>query len=137
MSEVSLVRLYVLRAMYLLIVLGMGLQVWPAVLHHEQPWELMQGVVNCMLAAFAAVSLLGLRYPLQMLPILLWELVWKVTWLAVVALPQWRAGTLDEATSENMFMCSFVILVVIAIPWRYACQRYLRAPGERWTRGAA
>jgi len=136
MTEVSLFRLYVLRAMYLLIVLGMGLQVWPVIVHHK-PWELMQGVVNCMLAAFAAISLLGLRYPLQMLPILLWELVWKVTWLAVVALPQWRAGTMDDATSENMFMCSFVVLVVIAIPWRYAFQRYLRAPGERWTRAAA
>lgn len=132
MTEVSLVRLYVLRAMYLLIVLGMGLQVWPAIILHTKQWELMQGVVNCMLAAFAAISLLGLRYPLQMLPILLWELVWKVVWLAVVALPQWRAGTMDEATSENMFMCSFVVLVVIAIPWRYTYQRYLRAPGERW-----
>ena len=30
MKEVSLIRLYVLRAMYLFIVLGLGIYLWPA-----------------------------------------------------------------------------------------------------------
>jgi hypothetical protein len=119
--------------MYLLIVVGLGIVVWPGVIHHDKPWELMQGVVACMLAAFSALALLGLRYPLQMLPILLWELVWKAIWLFVVARPLWLAGTMDDATAENVFNCSLVILVAIAIPWRYVYQRYLRQPGERWT----
>jgi len=73
MNEVSLFRLYLLRALYLLIIVGHGIVVWPGVIHHEKPWELMQGVVACMLVAFSALSVLGLRYPLQMLPLLLWE----------------------------------------------------------------
>ena len=80
MNEVSLFRLYLLRSMYLLIVLGLGLMVLPGSFHHEEPWELMEGVVACMLTAFWLCQS-GLRYPLLMLPLLLWELVWKTIWL--------------------------------------------------------
>jgi hypothetical protein len=31
-------------------------------------WALMPGVVKCMLAALSALAILGLRYPLRMLP---------------------------------------------------------------------
>ncbi|MDQ0876168.1 hypothetical protein QFZ77_004827 [Paenibacillus sp. V4I3] len=81
-----------LRALYLHIIMGLGIEVWPGVIHHEKPWELMEGVVQCMLAAFSALSVLGLRYPLQMLPLLLWELVWKSIWLIVVALSLWSTN---------------------------------------------
>jgi hypothetical protein len=118
-NEVSLIRLYLLRAMYLLIVVGLGIVIWPGVIQHDKPWGLMQGVVNCMLAAFSALCLLGLRYPLQMLPLLLWELAWKSIWLLVVALPLWSSGQMDAATWST-------------IPWRYVFAHYLRKPGDRW-----
>ena len=51
-----------------------------------------------MLAAFGALSALGLRCPLQMLPVLLWELLWKSIWLIVVAVPLWSAGRMDQTT---------------------------------------
>jgi len=105
MNDVSLFRLYLLRALYLLIVVGLGIVVWPGVIHHAKPWELMEGVVACMLAAFSALSVLGLRYPLQMLPLLLWELVWKAIWLLVVALPLWSAGQMDESTWSVASAC--------------------------------
>jgi len=35
----------------------------------------MEAAVACMLAAFLALSVLGSRYPLQMLPLLMWELL--------------------------------------------------------------
>lgn len=132
MNEVSPFRLYVLRAMYLLIVVGLGVVVWPGVIHHDKPWELMEGTVACMLAAFSALAILGLRYPLQMLPLLLWELVWKTLWLAIVPLPQWMAGHIDEAIKPSIFACSFVVLVYIAMPWRYVLARYFMQQGDRW-----
>ncbi|MES2069086.1 MAG: hypothetical protein V4488_01970 [Pseudomonadota bacterium] len=132
MNEVSSFRLYLLRALYLLVVVGLGTQVWPDVIHHAQSWKLMQGVVACMLAAFSLLCMLGLRYPLLMLPILLWELLWKTLWLAIVALPQWWAGHIDEAIQPNLFACSFVVLVYIAIPWRYVLTHYVKTPGDRW-----
>lgn len=136
MNEVSLFRLYVLRALYLLFVVGLGIVVWPGVIHQETPWELRQGVIACMLASFSALSLLGLRYPLQMLPLLLWELVWKSIWLIVVALPQWRAGTMDELTLGTATDCLWVVLVPLAIPWRYLYAHYVKQPGDRWRANA-
>ena len=68
MNPVSLIRLYALRATYLLIAVGLGITVWPGLLHHEHPWPLMYGVVQCVLAAVSLLALLGLRYPMQMMP---------------------------------------------------------------------
>jgi len=123
-------RLHLLRAMYLLVVVGLGIVVWPGVIdraiHQGRPWELMQGVVACMLAAFSALSVLGLRYPLQMLPLLLWEMLWKVIWLSVVALPLWRTGQLDGSTAEITAQCLLVVVIPFVMPWRYVAANYLR-----------
>ena len=132
MHQVSLLRLYMLRAVYLIIAVGLGMVVWPGIIHHDKPWELMQGFVNCMLAAFGLLCAVGVRYPLQMLPVLLWELVWKTLWLAIVALPAWRAGPMDQAMMENVFACLLVVMIPIAMPWRYLVDNYLRRPGDRW-----
>jgi hypothetical protein len=132
MSEVSLFRLYVLRAMYLFIVVGLGAYLWPGVLDPEKRWELLQGQANCMLAAFSLLCVVGLRYPLQILPVLLWEVTWKTLWLALVPLPQWMAGHVDESIKSSIFACSMVVLVYLAIPWPYVLTHYVKARGERW-----
>ena len=132
MNEVSLFRLYLLRSMYLLIVLGLGLMVLPGYFHHEEPWELMEGVVACMLTAFWALSVLGLRYPLLMLPLLLWELVWKTIWLIVVALPLWSSGQMDESTWAMASACLIVVIVPFVIPWRFMFAHYVKKRGDRW-----
>ncbi len=61
--EIALWRLYLLRAGYLLIAVGMGMQKVPAFLHHR-PWELdaWRGQFR-MLLALVLLSVLGLRYP--------------------------------------------------------------------------
>jgi hypothetical protein len=132
MKQVSLPRLYLLRALYLLVVVGLGIVVWPGVLHRATPWDLMEGVVQCMLAAFSALSLLGLRYPLQMLPLLLWELSWKTIWLGVVAYPLWSTGQMDPSTEQNAWACMIVVIFPFIIPWNYVYHHYLRHAGDRW-----
>ncbi|MES2319083.1 MAG: hypothetical protein V4631_16525 [Pseudomonadota bacterium] len=135
MDEASLLRLHLLRAMYLLIVVGLGLVLWPGIIHHTKPWGLMQGAVNCMLAAFSLLSLLGLRYPLQMLPVLLWELLWKTIWLLIVALPAWSSGQMDADTAEMLPTILVGMLIPFVIPWRHVFTHYLRKPAERWRAG--
>lgn len=131
-NEVTLLRLYLLRALYLLIVVGLGIVVWPGVLHRDSPWELMEGVVACMLAAFSALAVLGLRYPLQMLPLLLWELAWKSIWLLAVALPLWLTGQMNEATWATTSACLMAVIIPFVIPWRHVLAHYVTKRGDRW-----
>ena len=132
MNQVSLLRLYALRAGYLLLVVGLGMVIWPGIIHHERPWTLMQGVVHCMLAAMSALAILGLRYPLQMLPLLFFEVVWKLLWLIVVALPLWSAHQMDADTLETANDCLLVVVFLIVIPWPYVFANYVMKPGDRW-----
>lgn len=132
MNEVSLFRLYVLRALYLLVVIGLGVQIWPTIIRHATPWEFMHGVELCMLAAFSLLCALGIRYPVQMLPVLMWELIWKTIWLAIVPLPLWLDGRLEENMLPNVFAISLVVLVYLAIPWPYFYSHYVKKHGDKW-----
>ena len=131
-GQVSLARLHALRAGYLLIVIGLAVTEGPSFIQDSQSWPLMEGVVTCMLAAMWVLALVGIRYPLRMLPLLLFEIAWKLIWLAVVALPQWTAGEMDQATQDVAFSCLFVVVVLAVVPWRHVASHYGTARGERW-----
>jgi len=70
-SGVSLPRLYFVRLGYLVIAVGIAVTKWPLLINHDRPWPLMDGVETCMLVAVSLLWFLGIRYPLQMLPVLL------------------------------------------------------------------
>ena len=133
---VSLPRLYFLRLGYLVMAVGLALTKWPLLLDHPQPWPLMDGVVTAMLVALSLLSLLGLRHPMKMLPILLFELGWKLIWVAVVVLPLWRAGQLDPATLRVFYSCLVVLIVAAAVPWRHVVKQYVSQQGDPWRFGA-
>lgn len=135
MHELPLWRLYLLRLAYLLLAVGLGLMIWPLILDGPTGVEHMRGVVRALLGAIGLLALLGLRYPVQMLPLLIFELTWKIIWLGAFGLPLRSAGTLDAAHAATLSECVFgVILCVVAIPWGYVLDRYVRAPGDRWRR---
>lgn len=136
MNDVSVFRLNLLRAMYLLVVVGLSLVVWPGVILHSQSWSLHQAAINCMLVAFSLLCGLGLRYPLQMLPILFWELIWKSVWIALVAVPKLIDGTIDEKTMATLIEVSLVVLVPFVIPWGYVFTNYFQKPAAPWRRQA-
>lgn len=136
MTEVSIGRLYALRAGYLLIGAGLAVTIWPNLISHSPAWPLMNSVVGAMLGALSLMAFLGLRYPLQMLPILLFELAWKTIWLTLVALPLWTSGQLDERTMSTVTDCLVAVVLIPLIPWRYVFDRYARAPGAPWRRSA-
>ena len=132
MREVSTARLYALRGAYLLIVVGLGATIWPLLLDPARVPDHMRGVVWAILAAVSLLALLGIRYPLKMLPLLFFELAWKALWLLLVALPLWRSGRLDPATAETVTECLAGVIILAVIPWRYVVRHYLRAPGDPW-----
>ena len=132
--ELPLWRLYVLRLGYLILGGGLVVYKWPLLVHHAEPWPLMTSVVTCMLVAMSLLALLGLRYPVQMLPILLFEAAWKLIWLATVALPLWLNHQMDPDTRELTNEILWVVIILAVIPWPYAYSNYLLRPAERWRR---
>lgn len=136
MPDISIFRLNLLRAIYLLLALGQGLSVWPKIVMQSGDWSLMPGVVKCMLGAMSLLALLGLRYPLRMLPLLFWEISWKLIWLAAVALPAWLTGNVDAGISRTAFETGLIVVAIVAVPWDHVWTHYMRAPGEPWRRPA-
>ena len=138
MADVSTLRLYVLRATYLFAAAGQFAVFWPGLLNHSAEWALRNGDASAMLCGMAPLMALGIRYPLKMLPILLFELTWKALWLVAIYLPLAQAGPVDAATRESRFAIVLGIVVCsIAIPWRYVWRSYIVEPGDRWRRKAA
>src|ERR1700755_3484694 len=112
-NEVSLFRLYLLRTMYLIVAVGLGSEIWPLIFHHR-PWDdHMHSVGVALLAALSGLCVLGLRYPLQMLPLRFFELAGKAIWLSYTALPLWLAHAVDEVTAEDIFACSLGMVLLI------------------------
>ena len=134
MTDLSPFRLNLLRTGYLILLVGLGTTIWPSILDPTRSWELMHGVVVSMLGAMSALAVLGIRYPLAMLPLLFFEMGWKAIWLLRVALPLWSGNRLDAATTQTLYECLPIILFPIMIPWRYVFDSYVDKPGDAWRR---
>ena len=136
MTEISLVRLNLLRVAYALLAFGLGATVWPAIVDPSTIWPLQSGVVFAMLGALSLLSILGLRYPLQLLPLLLFEMAWKAIWLLRMAWPLWSTHQMDAATTQTLKDVLPIVLFPLLIPWSYVLKHYLRNAGDPWTRRA-
>src|ERR1700719_5402403 len=130
-DAVSLWRLYVLRAIYALLAAAEGSIQLSAFLHHAH-WTLNSGVAHSFLLALALLSIVGIRYPLGMLPVLVYELLWKIIWLWGIALPLWAANQVDADTRTSFFEIAPVIILFPLLPWGYIFSNYLKKPGDRW-----
>jgi hypothetical protein len=129
-AGVSLVRLYVLRAIYFLLVVGLGLMIVPALVTHEPT---ARGVIPSLLGGLWLLAFLGLRYPVQMLPLLMFEFAWKAIWMLDFGLPQWLAGQKPPTFADDFFAIMLgVVLMPIVIPWGYVWRHYVKAQGNRW-----
>jgi hypothetical protein len=130
--EVSLFRLYTLRASYFIMAAGLGVYIWPVVLHHTNELAAAEGIRLALLAGLGATAALGLRYPLQMLPVLLFELTWKAIYLVAFALPLWSAHQITAAVAEDIKAVGMVVTFIPLIPWRYVFAQYVVKRGDRW-----
>jgi hypothetical protein len=133
MTGVSPIRSWVMRVMYLIMAVGLGLTIWPSIVSHDPALPRMTGVALALLGTIGLLSLLGLRYPLQMIPVLLFELVWKAIWLVAFAGPRWLDGTLDEGMRGTVFDTALGVVLLFVIPWRYVWANYVARPGDPWT----
>lgn len=124
-------RLYAMRAGYLLMGVGLVIVKWP-LLPQAVTLPLFEGVTLCLLTAMSVLAFIGVRHPTRMLPLLVFESLWKVLWLSLVALPRAVAGTVDEAMGAVIVNCSVVVFIIAVVPWRHVWQTFIVGRGERW-----
>ena len=120
MSDVSTFRLYLLRAMYAFTAVGLLLARWPEIVNPPPGISHTGTVVAMFLGALSLLAVVGIRYPLKMLPLLFFELLWKVMWLVAWGFPLWSNQRLAP-DSEQTLISNLVglVLVPLAIPWGY------------------
>ena len=129
-QEVSLVRMYVIRVACLASALALAVDnisdwIWPD--------PMARGMITAILGGLCVMVAIGIRYPLKMVPIFLFEFVWKMIWLLRFGLPQWMAGGGSPRLSEDMVSIGlFPIIVGLIIPWGFVWRHYVIAPSERW-----
>jgi len=129
-EELSLLRLYVMRAVYFLIAFGEGSQVVPALFVHDPT---ARGVIPALLSGLCLLCVLGLRYPKAMLPLLLFEMAWKTIWFFAFGLPQYLSGEVPPTFAEDFKAITFgVAIMPFVIPWGYVWRHYVKAAGDRW-----
>ena len=121
------VNVHLLRLFYFLMAAFVGTDAWRTVLSHEGSWDPTRAAAWCMWVAYPTLSVLGLIHPLRMLPIMLFVILYKSLWLAVVAFPLWREGTLATSPANEMARTFlWVWIPIIAVPWGYVWRTYVR-----------
>ena len=136
MHEVSLLRLYTLRLCYLILAVGLGLVIWPTVIHHSPEQAVTHGIQLSLFAGLGLTAVLGLRYPVQMIPLLLFELIWKAIYLLAFALPLWLAHQVTPAAASDIQAVLVVVIFIPLIPWGYVVRQYILRADDRWKRGS-
>lgn len=129
--DVPLWRLYLMRAMAIFFV-GQGLfNIVPNVLFPADPAA--RGMIPSIMAGLWVLAIFAIRYPLQMVPIFLFEFVWKSIWLFAFGLPQYLSGAGSPRLAQDMFDIGlFSIVFAFFIPWTYVWRHYVKKPSERW-----
>ncbi|HTF19893.1 MAG TPA: hypothetical protein VK658_17595, partial [Chryseolinea sp.] len=114
------IQIYLLRAVFTLTLIFIGMFSWTAIINHEGAWKPVNAVAFCMWAAYSTMSVLGIIKPLKMLPIIVLQVFYKIVWLSIVAYPLWVRDELAGSDAEQMtsdFM--WVIMPIVAMPWGY------------------
>ncbi|HEY9004756.1 MAG TPA: hypothetical protein VIM75_01415 [Ohtaekwangia sp.] len=114
------IQVYLLRLVFILTFLFVGMDSWSEIIRHQGDWNNMNAVAFSVWAAYSSLALLGILKPLKMLPVMAFQILYKVIWLTIVAYPLWANGTLESSPAAGMTKAFlWVILPIVAMPWGY------------------
>ena len=120
------INIYLLRILFNLMFLFVTYDSWTHIFNHTGPWDNVNAAAWCMWGSYSVISFIGILRPLKMLPIVLFEIVYKTVWLAVVAYPLWVKNELIGSPAEGMTrVFLWVVLPILAMPWRYFFLTYI------------
>jgi hypothetical protein len=120
------INIYILRLMFILMVIFLGKDSWTHILTFKGSWNPANAMAWCIWASYSLLAILGIIHPLKMLPIVMLEILYKVLWLIIVAYPLWKSNQLIGSPAEGMTNAFlWVLLPIIAMPWRYFFKKYI------------
>jgi len=126
------IQIFVARVGYLLVFVTVGYRSWMGLITHEGDWDPVQAAAVSMWASSSLLSVIGVAYPLRMLPLVLFEIGYKLIWLVVVARPLWSGNRLAGSASEEMTYAFLPVVVPLAaMPWGYVFRTYFRRGRNR------
>ena len=96
------INIYLLRLLFTLMFLFLSYDSWSYILNHTGPWNNVGAAAWCMWGSYSVISFIGILRPLKMLPIVLFEIVYKIAWLFVVAYPLWLNNELIGSSAEGI-----------------------------------
>ena len=132
------INIWLLRLFYFLMAAFVATDAWKTLITHEGPWNHVRAVAFCVWATYPTLAVLGLIHPLRMLPIMLFTIGYKSLWLIFVAYPLWRANALGGSPAEAMtYVFLWTPLLIIAVPWTYVYQTYVKWPKRQPAKHAA
>jgi hypothetical protein len=120
------INIYLLRLIFILMFFFLNFSSWSHIMQHSGLWENTDAAAWFMWASCAAISWIGIIRPLKMLPIVLFEIIYKTSWLLMIAYPLWVNNKLAGSSHEdmaNVFM--WVALPILAMPWKYFFTTYI------------
>ncbi|WP_199609526.1 hypothetical protein [Flocculibacter collagenilyticus] len=120
------INIYFMRLIYVLMFFVLGMDVWGHLLSNANPWGEEEAVAWSVWGAFSLLAFVGLFRTVEMIPILLLEILYKVIWLTIFAFPLMQKGTLEGSGSEEtVFAFLLVVLPILAMPWGYVYKKYI------------
>jgi hypothetical protein len=120
------INIYLLRLLFTLMFLFLTYESWNHILKHTGPWDNANAAAWCMWGSYSVISFIGVLRPLKMLPIVLFEIVYKTAWLFIVAYPLWVKNELIGSAAEGMTrVFIWVVFPIVAMPWRYFFRTHL------------
>ena len=126
------INIYLLRLLFTLMFFFLTYDSWRTILTHKGPWDNTRAAAWCMWGSYSVISFIGILRPLKMLPIVLFEIVYKTVWLFIVAYPLWLKNELIGSTAEGMTrVFVWVLFPIVAMPWGYFFKTHIL--GKRTT----
>lgn len=120
-------RLLLMRGLFLLNFIGLAFDNWSTIFFPEEQMDALSGVAISFWASFSLLNLLGVRFPLKFIPILLLQMLYKTAWIIGTYLPANRLGIVDDSIQSFFWVCiAGVVLNLLIIPWKYAYESYLK-----------
>ena len=120
-------RKHLMRGLFFLNFISLAFDNWSMILFPQEQLGVLPGVAISFWAGFSLLNLIGIRFPLKMVPILLLQFLYKLSWTLGVYLPASKAGVLDEGLNEFFYIClAGIALNLLILPWGYVYKEYLQ-----------